>query len=156
MLSQILSTLTYKTYSGSTQLSGDTVAALGGMFAAMMIPSIAILVVTIIGMWKVFEKAGYAGWKSIIPFYNMYIITEISGQNGWLFLLSFIPFVGTLIWSIMVSIKIAPAFGKSTAFAIGLIFLTPIFYCILGFGDAKYTLGKASTNSATEPKADKS
>ena len=101
MLSQILSTLTYNTYSGSTQLSGDTAAALGGMFAAMMIPSIAILVVTIIGMWKVFEKAGYAGWKSIIPFYNMYIITEISGQNGWLFLLSFIPFVGSLIWSIL-------------------------------------------------------
>ncbi len=153
MLSQILSTLTYNSLSNSTQLSDNVTAAFGGMFAAMMIPFVAVLVVTIIGMWKVFEKAGYAGWKSIIPFYNMYILTEISGQNGWLFLLSFIPFVGSLIWSIMVSVKMAPAFGKSTAFAIGLIFLTPIFYCILGFGNAQYTLGKASTNSAKEPKA---
>jgi len=124
--------------------SGGFWAALFGFLAVTWLFCLAIIIVMIIAMWKVFEKAGYDGWKAIIPFYNMYILTEISGQNGWLFLLTFIPGVGALIWSIMVSIKIAPAFGKDTAFAVGLILLSPIFYMILGFGSAKYVLGGAS------------
>ena len=61
----------------------------------------------------------------------------------------------------MVSIKLAPAFGKDIGFAIGLILLSPIFYCILGFGKAEYTLGKGASAAKTdapasseEPKAD--
>ena len=154
MLSQILNTVTYNAYSGGAGVSDGIAATFMGMFAAMMFPLIAIIIVGIVAMWKVFEKPGYEGWKAIIPFYNMYIITEISGQNGWLFLINFIP-VGSLIWSIMVAIKLAPAFGKSTGFAIGLILFAPIFYCILGFGSAQYTLSKTGTDhsSSTKPKA---
>jgi hypothetical protein len=36
------------------------------------------------------------------------------------------------------SVDIAKSFGKGVAFALGLIFLSPIFYCILGFGSAQY------------------
>lgn len=68
-----------------------------------------------------------------------------------MFLLMFIPGVGALIWSIMVSLKLAPAFGKETGFAIGLILLAPIFYCILGFGDAQYQLTKAESASNNAP-----
>jgi hypothetical protein len=32
----------------------------------------------------------------------------------------------------------ANAFGKGTGFAVGLFFIAPIFYCILGFGKDKY------------------
>ena len=42
------------------------------------------------------------------------------------------------IISIMYSVKLAKAFGKGTGFAIGLIFLSPIFMLILGLGDATY------------------
>ena len=132
----------------SFSTSAETASGLFGMAMGLVIFTwiicLVILVITIIGMWKVFEKAGREGWKAIIPFYNMYVLTEISGQNGWLFLLCLIPGVGALIWSIMVSIKLAPAFGKDTAFAIGLILLAPIFYMILGFGSAKYVLGGAA------------
>lgn len=30
-----------------------------------------ILVITIVLWWMLFEKAGEAGWKAIIPFYNL-------------------------------------------------------------------------------------
>ena len=123
--------------------SGGLFAGLAAMMGVMMLVILAIYVVMIIGMWKLFVKAGREGWKSIIPLYNMYVLTEISGQNGLLFLLCLIPGVGALIWSIMVSIKLAPAFGKDTGFAIGLILLAPIFYLILGFGSAQYQLGNA-------------
>ena len=57
--------------------------------------------------------------------------------NGIKFLLLLIPIVNIVI-AIKTNIKLAKAFGKDTGFAIGLIFLTPIFYAILGFGDAQY------------------
>lgn len=40
--------------------------------------------------------------------------------------------------NILIAKSTANAFGKDTGFAIGLYFLSPIFYCILGFGKAKY------------------
>ena len=153
MLNQILSTVTYNVSGSTTNVSGDIIAAVMGALTAMMLPILALVIVVVIGQWKMFEKAGYEGWKAIIPFYNMYILTEISGQNGWLFLINFIPLVGTFIWTIMVSIKLAPAFGKDMGFAIGLILLSPIFYCILGFGKAEYTLGKGASAANTDASA---
>jgi hypothetical protein len=38
----------------------------------------------------------------------------------------------------VVYIDFAKAFGQGTLFGLGLIFLSPIFICILGFGDAQY------------------
>lgn len=151
MLNQILATSYYALDSSSAAEAVGFGAMFASMLAIIMLPALAVAIVTIIGMWKLFEKAGYDGWKAIIPFYNSYILTEISGQNGWMFLLMFIPGVGALIWSIMVSLKLAPAFGKETGFAIGLILLAPIFYCILGFGDAQYQLTKAESASNNAP-----
>ena len=45
-------------------------AALGGVFALVML---AVAVVFLIGLWKVFTKAGQPGWASLIPIYNAYI-----------------------------------------------------------------------------------
>ncbi len=39
--------------------------------------SIVMCVLTIIGMWKIFTKAGEEGWKSLIPYYNVYVIGKI-------------------------------------------------------------------------------
>ena len=97
-----------------------------------------VLVLLIVALWRVFEKAGEAGWKSIIPFYNTYTLFQIAGRNGWGFLLLFIPFVN-LVVSIILSIDLAKHFGKSTTFGvIGLFIFSVIGYLMLGFGDAKY------------------
>ncbi len=120
------------------------ISVIFGMLAIIMIPFLILGIIYLIGMWKLFEKAGRPGWNAIVPFYGQYVLTEISGQEGLLFLLIFIPGVGAIIWQIMVALKIAPAFGKSTGFAIGLILLAPIFYCILGFGSDTYLLDNAA------------
>jgi len=44
----------------------------------LIIFCIAIAVVEIAAMWKVFEKAGQPGWACIIPIYNIYI-----DQDRW-------------------------------------------------------------------------
>lgn len=91
----------------------------------------------IVVMWKVFTKAGVAGWKSIIPIYNTYILTKITYGNGWLFLLLIVPIVG-FVFSIMLYIKLAKAFGKGTGFGIGLWLLSLIFLSILAFDSSEY------------------
>ena len=91
----------------------------------------------IVANWKIFTKAGKPGWASIIPFYNLYVLFEIVGMNGWLFLLLCIPIVN-IVMMIMLYINLAKAFGKGTGFIIGLIFLPNIFTLILAFGSSQY------------------
>ena len=105
----------------------------------------AILVIVIISLWKIFEKAGVEGWKSLIPFYNMWVLAEIVGKPGWLGLLAvafaFIPTIGSLLSAIIffyLYYLLSKSFGKSALFALGLVFLGFIFFPILGFGDAVY------------------
>ena len=45
------------------------------LFAVLLtIVGIALLVFYFIGFWKVFSKAGQAGWKSLIPWYNNWVL----------------------------------------------------------------------------------
>jgi hypothetical protein len=96
-----------------------------------------LIVVIIAGYWMVFTKAGEAGWKSIIPIWNLLVLLKIIGREWWWILLFLIPIVNIVI-AIIVALDLAKSFGKGTGFGIGLVFLGPIFACILGFGDATY------------------
>ena len=99
--------------------------------------SLAIIVLGIVAMWKIFEKAGEPGWAAIIPFYNLYVLFKITWGNGWKFLLLLIP-IANIVFAIITMVKLAKAFGKSGGFAVGLIFLSVIFYCILAFDHSEY------------------
>ncbi len=99
--------------------------------------SLAIGVLAVIAMWKIFVKAGEPGWAAIIPFYNIYVLFKITWGSGWKFLLLLIPFANIVIL-IITMVKLAKAFGKSGGFAVGLIFLSIIFYCILAFDQSQY------------------
>ena len=121
------------------------------------------VILYVIGLFKVFEKAGEKGWKSLILFYNSYILCKISKRSilfyphVLLFFLRFfsiifeksipsnifyiIMFLSALI-STIVMIKIlnglSKSFGKDFKFTIGLTLFCPIFMLILGFSDIKY------------------
>jgi hypothetical protein len=96
-----------------------------------------ITIISIIAMWKLFEKANRPGWAAIIPFYDNYCLFEIAGMNGWMFLLLLVPIVNIIVF-IILNVNLAKAFGKSTAFTVGLVLLNTIFMLILGFDDSKY------------------
>jgi len=97
----------------------------------------AVIVLMLVSMWKVFVKAGKPGWACLIPVYNTLVMLEIVGKPWWYLLLMLIPIVNIVIW-IMISLDMARVFGKGSGFGIGLAFLPMIFYPILAFGDAKY------------------
>lgn len=109
--------------------------AAGGAFSTII--SLVIAAAVIAGLWKVFTKAGEPGWAAIVPIYNTYILLKIAGKPWWWLLLLLIPFVNFVV-AILALIALAQAFGKGTGFALGLIFLSPIFIPILGFGSAQY------------------
>src|SRR3982074_2594571 len=106
----------------------------------VIIISLAIGILMIVAMWKVFSKAGQPGWAVIIPIYNICIMCKVAGRPGWWVLLMFIPFVNFII-AIILNIDIAKNFGQGVGFGIGLILLPFIFYPILGFGSAQYQGG---------------
>lgn len=88
-------------------------------------------------MWKIFVKAGIEGWKSLIPFYNCYCLSELTFNKGWLFILLLISPIN-IVFMLVMSYKLAKRFGKSTIFAICSIIFPYITMQIIAFDDSKY------------------
>ncbi len=109
----------------------------GALGIVPLLFSLAILIVVIAGLWKVFVKAGKPGWACLIPIYQFVVMLQIVGRPIWWLILLLIPFVNFVVL-IIVSIDMAKSFGKGAGFGIGLAFLSAIFYPILGFGSARY------------------
>lgn len=124
----------------------DEAAAAGIMafFAAFFLVFVVIGIVALIGMWKVFTKAGQPGWAVLIPVYNIIVLLRVAGLPWyWVFtpLIVLIPFLGAiayLVWIVWIYHRISTNFGQGVGFTIGLTLLGPIFWLILGFGSSKY------------------
>ena len=132
---------------GITMILGLSTAALLGAFA--------LYVLSVIGMWKIFEKTGKPAWHALIPFLNTYdmydicwdrrygiaaIIAELTtnainrkGEDAGSFLKTLAGLVGIalLVLNAMFCSKLAKSFGKGGGFAVGLFFLQPIFLILL-------------------------
>ena len=65
-------------------------------------------------------------------------VFEIAGKPDWWLILLFIP-IANIVVMILTYVEIARKFGKSDAFAVGMVFLPFIFWPMLGFGSATYT-----------------
>ena len=118
-------------------------AALMAVVGVVLIVMLAISVVCIAGVWKVFAKAGQPGWAALVPIYNMIILMKVVGRPAWWFLLCCLPLINFVIF-ILVALDLAKSFGKSAAFGVVMLcLLAPIGFLMLGFGSARY-LGPAA------------
>lgn len=127
---------------------GGGAGVLAGI-AAYLAFVLVLLLITFVGMWKVFEKAGQPGWAAIIPFYNFYVMTILIAKKEMLWFIlfligSFICGPLAIVASFVVNLEIASKFGKGAGYGIGLTLLPFIFYPMLGFGSARYRGGKSS------------
>ena len=116
---------------------------------------------TIIGLYKIFEKANEKGWKALIPIYNIYMLYKIFWKAKYFILLLIISFICILstyfIYSqelfellvfiltlillyhqIILSIRISRSFEKNIFWSLGIVFFPYLFLVILGFNKAKY------------------
>ena len=158
-----------------------TMFAVMGMFLIFVLAiSLILLVLKVVGRWKMFEKAGEAGWKAIIPIYNTYTQCKIVGISAyWIFIIFIGYLIGSFIiaiklithiavvyFSVMIAMSTARSFGKSDSIGIGLFLLPSVFNMIIGCDSSKYE-GKrpfgdvllpmdADTNSTSVKSASKS
>jgi Family of unknown function (DUF5684) len=109
-------------------------SAAGGAVGGII--GLAIGVLMVASMWKLFVKAGEPGWAAIIPIYNIITLLKIAGKPIWWIILFIVPVVNFVI-EILLFIAVAKRFGKGAGFGLGLLFLAPIFWPLLAFGDAK-------------------
>jgi hypothetical protein len=122
----------------------DSGAIAGFMMIFWIIWSV-FMVFVVVCLWKIFEKAGQPGWAAIIPIYNVIILLQIVNRPIWWIILLFIPIVN-VVMGFVLAFDLAKSFGKGTGFALGLVFLSLIFYAILAFGDAEYIGNQSALN----------
>lgn len=134
MLATVLGLALMQEWEGEGAGAGLMGGAIGCVF---MVFYLALIVVIIAGLWKVFTKAGKPGWAAIVPIYNIIVLLEIVGKPLWWIVLFIIPLVN-IVAAILVNVTLAEKFGKGIGFAVGLILLPIVFIPILGFGSATY------------------
>ena len=140
-----------ESYYSGTSYGVSTTSGLTGAIAAMglffWILSMALSILMIISLWKIFKKAGKPGWASIIPIYNIYIMCEIAEKEWWYVLLSCVPFANIYAMIVLYN-GMAKRFGKSGGFVAGMILLPVIFFPILAFGkDAAIVNNQPNTSN---------
>jgi hypothetical protein len=126
--------------------------------------------------WIVFQKAGQAGWKSLIPIYDTFVQLRIIQRPQWwgyliigvsiiqviltyiqdgdannTMSLQFMSSIATLVsfvFSVRITHGLSQSFGHGVGFTLGLLFLPFIFYPILAFGSSTYRLATPTYRAA--------
>ena len=147
---------------GLTTQEAATGGAIVGIAIGLVI-AVAIVwyIFQAIADWKIFAKAGEAGWKSLIPIYNIIVEFKIcwsgamgavfavaafcanfltSGQDvaNWKMIVAGVLALVMLVLYVMQSLRLAKAFGKGAGFGVCLILFGPIARLILAFGGDRY------------------
>jgi signal peptidase I len=91
------------------------------------------LIASLIGLMKIFEKAGEQGWKALIPFYNAYVWLRVIEKPMWWLIFMFLPFINVFMW-LLLTVETAKTFNKNQLWEQGLAAVLPFIYLpYLGF-----------------------
>jgi hypothetical protein len=90
-----------------------------------------------VGSWGLFTKAGEPAWAAVVPGYNLFLLTRISGISPFWALLFVVPAANMFLW-FWICDQLALKFGKGIGTSLGLICLGFVFFPLLGFGSAEY------------------
>ena len=132
------------------------------VFSSLLIILIALIVLLTVAEWKILTKAGEKGWKSLIPFYNIFVSHHIVGMSHTWFIIEVIAWIiefvlelikmpepvvlavgiavgiFTLVSELVHILKMCSCFGKGTGFKIGMILIPELFMLIIAFGKSEY------------------
>jgi hypothetical protein len=132
--------LSAATYNYNTHTSGSGVLVL-------VLLAVAFYIVTALGTYGAYKKAGSYGepaWSAFVPIYNFIILLRIAGRPktwAWFLLMIIVPYLGSLAFFvvyIIVANDISKSFGHGGGFTVGLVLLGPIFWYILWLGSSTY------------------
>lgn len=135
--------------------------------AAIGITGLIMLILALIGRWRIFRKFGEAGWKSLIPLYGKWVeygytwnpkivlwnvietIVDYVRDSDVIVrrqgpLLTAVTIAVIVFWmccfvvSVIAAYKLSRAFGHGVGYAIGLVLAPWLFQFILGCGSSLY------------------
>lgn len=88
-----------------------------------LILTILFFILTLAGLWGIFEKSGTKGWIVLIPFYNFYIWLKIIKKPLWWYLFLLVPFINVFVILLMI-VEILKCFKKNGLLeqAVGVLF----------------------------------
>ncbi|MBP5678544.1 MAG: hypothetical protein J6X28_01790 [Bacilli bacterium] len=132
-------------------LSGASVAVII-LVAFLALIALGLVILVLIANCKIFKKAGEAWWKGLIPLYNSWVETKITGLGWWWFLIfiiitglfsymeetNFVVYMALVLTSFNYNFNLAKKFGKTNGFAVFNTIFPVIGLPILAFGSAKY------------------
>ena len=137
----------------------------GGMLGTIVILCLVLYVLLVIALWKIFKKMGEPGWKSIIPFYNLYIQYKHTWKPYMMWVVLILAFIGgvlaglgttsdgghTFMYTVGEIFQLAScitifmgeyylykSFGHGIGWFILSIFFPNIVTLVLGFGSSQY------------------
>ena len=122
----------------------------GGVYAVIFV----LLAAMVVGMWKMFVKAGQPGWAAIIPFYNDSVMVDICGLPAtykyylWLSIalmplaggcFGLAPLAGIVVRYFMLRVLLA-SFGRPNEplNVVGTLLFPFVTYPSIGFGADTY------------------
>ena len=98
----------------------------------MILLTFLLVLVSYVGIWKVYSQAGYPGIVAFIPIINFWFLFPIAGLSALMFFLLFIP-IANLVVVFILFVQLAKKFNRGILFGIGLFVLPFIFFPLLGF-----------------------
>ena len=155
-------------YSSDLGSAASTAGAVAGVALVFLIIfyiiAIAAAVLEIIGLWKMFKKAGKNGWEALITGHNGFVLFEMAGINPiwmiWIMIAAVVACIPIIGWiagfgfiifvEFWLNIRLAKQFGKETGFGVLMAFFPFVMYPILGIGSAKWTAPKKLVNKPGE------
>jgi signal peptidase I len=98
-----------------------------------LVSTLVFFILSVAGLYGIFQKAGEKGWKVLIPFYNWYIWLKLIRKPIWWYIFLLIPFINVFVILLMI-VEILKAFRKHGLLEQALGVLFPFFYLpYLGF-----------------------
>lgn len=88
-----------------------------------------------LGLYLLFQKAGVAGWKALIPFYGTYVAVKLIHKPLWWVAVYYIPFVGFIVW-VGIIVELLKQFKILSYWehALAVVF-TPFYLAYVGFSN---------------------
>ena len=108
----------------------------------ILISFLLIWIGTTVGYWKIFEKAGVEGWRSLIPIYADYYLIKIVGKPWWWVFYLFIPVINVIVIYVLL-FDLLRCLGKNSVWSqVIMVFAWFVYLPYLGLKPEVKYLGK--------------
>jgi len=102
-------------------VNNDLYAFLAGFGIFLFVFLLVACILLIVTNWKIFSKAGKPGWASLIPFYNIYIMSDIAFGNLSYFIAIMISWVVSFLGGFL-EISILSSLAGLASFVLYIIY----------------------------------